>query len=233
MKNLLKTLTVSVAMMITAGVATSAVAAPAASHPTIRTMFGAKQPVAIEAASTALIVIDYQNEYFPGGKMPIPDGMKAMENTKRLISYADKHKIPVFHIQHVAPKGAPVFAEDGDTVKIHKDIQPGPNHTLLKKTSVSVWPTTDLDARLKAAKIKTLIITGLMTHACVAGAARDASPLGYNVIVASDASATRDIDSPTGGVIKHGDLHRAALTEIADTFGDVMTTEQIIKTKLN
>jgi nicotinamidase-related amidase len=98
----------------------------------------------------------------------------------------------------------------------------------LQKTSVSVFPTTDLDQRLKAAGIKTLIITGLMTHACVSGAARDAVPLGYGVIVAEDACATRDLDT-AGGVVPHRDLHRAALATIDDTFGDILTTEQVLK----
>lgn len=198
------------------------------SHPTIRTIAGAPAPVALQAASTALLVIDFQNEYFTG-KMPIPDGMAALNNAKRLIAFADQHKMPVFHVQHVTPAGTPIFAIDGDTVAIHKDIQPAAHHTLVQKSSVSVFPTTDIDARLKAAGIKTLIISGLMTHACVSGAARDASPAGYDVIVVSDASATRDIDAPGGGVIAHDVLHRTALTTVADTFGDVLSTAAVLE----
>jgi len=198
------------------------------SHPTIRTIAGAVAPVALQAAGTALLVIDFQNEYF-SGKMPIPDGVAALNNAKRLIAFADRHHMPVFHVQHVTPAGTPIFAVDGDTVAIHKDIQPAAHHRVVQKSSVSVFPTTDIDAQLKAAGIKTLIIAGLMTHACVAGAARDAVPAGYDVIVAADASATRDLDAPGGGVITHDVLHRGALTTIADTFGDVLDTAAILK----
>ncbi|WP_050476307.1 isochorismatase family protein [Herbaspirillum rhizosphaerae] len=197
-------------------------------HPTIRTIAGASAPVSLQAAGTALLVIDFQDEYFTG-KMPIPDGMAALNNAKRLIAFADQHKMPVFHVQHVTPAGTPVFAVDGATVAIHKDIQPAAHHALVQKSSVSVFPTTDIDARLKAAGIKTLIISGLMTHACVAGAARDAAPAGYDVIVVSDASATRDIDAPGGGVIAHDVLHRTALTTVADTFGDVLSTNAVLE----
>ncbi|MNL37277.1 Isochorismatase family protein YecD [compost metagenome] len=100
---------------------------------------------------------------------------------------------------------------------------------MVRKSSVSVFPTTDLDKQLKAAGVKTLVITGLMTHACVAGAARDAVPLGYEVIVAEDACATRDLDRADGSVVGHDSLHRAALASIDDTFGDVLTTEQVLK----
>ncbi|MBP0629102.1 MULTISPECIES: cysteine hydrolase family protein [unclassified Cupriavidus] len=196
-------------------------------HPTIRTLAGASAPTAIAAASTALLVIDFQNEYFDG-MLPIPDGAAALGNARRLVAHADAAGIPVFHVQHLAPADSPVFAEQGASAEFHQDLRPAGHHTVVRKTSVSVFPTTDLDQRLKAAGIKTLVITGLMTHACVAGAARDAVPLGYGVIVAEDACATRDLDRP-GGVVRHRDLHQAALASIEDTFGDVLTTEQVLK----
>lgn len=202
------------------------------SHPTIRTIAGASAPVALQAGSTALLIIDFQNEYFTG-KMPIPDGMTALANARRLIAFADRHNMPVFHVQHVTPAGSPIFATDGHTVAIHPAIQPEAHHTVLQKSSVSVFPTTDIDTRLKSAGVKTLVIAGLMTHACVAGAARDAVPAGYEVIVAADASATRDIDAPGGGLIDHNVLHRTALTTIADTFGDVLTTNAILELQVH
>ncbi|MEM4989193.1 cysteine hydrolase family protein [Collimonas sp. H4R21] len=197
-------------------------------HPTIRAIAGATAPAKIEAASTALLVIDFQNEYF-SGKMPIPDGARALGNAQRLTAFADQAGIPVFHVQHVTPAGTPIFAEGGTTVQFHDGLQPAAHHTVLQKSSVSVFPTTDIDSRLKAAGIKTLIISGLMTHACVAGAARDAVPLGYQVLVAEDACATRDLDTADGAVLPHAALHRASLATIADTFGDIMTTAQILQ----
>jgi len=202
--------------------------AMADSHPTIRAMSGATPADHLPAGKSALVVIDFQNEYF-SGRMPIPDGAAALAKTRELISFADSHKIPVYHVQHAAPAGSPVFAIDGETVKFHQDMQPRPQDVVLQKTTVSVFASTDLDERLKKAGINTLIISGLMTHACVAGAARDAAPLGYNVIVASDASATRAITRVNGSSIDKDSLHQAALAEVEDTFGDVMTTEQIVK----
>jgi nicotinamidase-related amidase len=197
-------------------------------HPTIRAMSGATPTSQLPVGKTALLVIDFQNEYFTG-KMPIPEGAAALANTRKLIAFADDHKMPVFHVQHIAPAGSAVFAKDGETVKFHPDMQPRAQDVVLQKTTVSVFGSTDLDARLKRAGIENLIISGLMTHACVAGAARDAAPLGYNVLVASDASATRAITRVNGEAIDKDALHKAALAEVEDTFGDVMTTEQIIK----
>jgi nicotinamidase-related amidase len=214
--------------------ASAAMAEPAdqTPHPTIRAMSGATQIDHLDPKTTALVVIDFQNEYFTG-RMPIPDGVQAMNNARELIKFADKAKIPVFQVQHVAPAGSALFALDGETVKFHPLMQPRAHDKVLQKTSVSVFASTDLDQQLKQAGIKTVIFAGLMTHACVAGGARDAAPMGYNVVVASDASATRAITRVNGETIDKDSLHRAALAEIEDTFGNVMTTRQIVQLPLN
>ncbi|MBZ7924423.1 isochorismatase family protein [Ensifer adhaerens] len=196
-------------------------------HPTIRTIAGAPAPESLDPKTTALLAIDFQNEYFVG-RMPIPDGEKALANAKRLIARADAERMKVYHVKHVTPAGSPVFAEDSETSSIHRDIQPAAGHSVVCKSSVSVFASTDLGVRLKQEGVETLVITGLMTHACVAGAARDAVPLGFNVIVASDACATRDLDTGDGDVVPHAVLHRSSLATIDDTFGDILTTDQVL-----
>nr|WP_228124577.1 isochorismatase family protein [Glaciimonas soli] len=197
-------------------------------HPTIRAMSGAKEVSQLDPKATALVVIDFQNEYFSGGKMPIPDGLAAEKNAKRLLQFADKEKMPVFQVQHVTPAGSAVFAIDGKTVNFHAGMEPRSGDKLLKKDTVDVFASTDLEKQLKAGRIKTIIITGLMTHACVEAAARSAAAMGFNVIVASDASATRAITRVDGETVDAKALHRASLATIEDTFGDVMTTSKII-----
>jgi len=214
-----------------AAVAPVAAAEPA--HPTIRQMAGATPIDALQAGKTAVIVIDFQNEYFPGGRMVIPDGASALQNTRRLIQAADAKGIRVIHVQHVLPAGAPLFAEGGKTVQFHPDMQPRARDTVVQKDNVSVFAGASaavMDKTLKDAGIDTLIVTGLMTHVCVSGAARDAAaaPRGYRVIVSSDATATRDLELATGATINHKTLHAASLATLEDTYGDVMTTDAII-----
>ncbi|MGO1269724.1 MAG: cysteine hydrolase family protein, partial [Pseudomonas bubulae] len=195
--------------------ATSAIAAePAVNpNPTIRAMSGAVPIDRLDPASTALLVIDFQQEYFTG-RLPIPDGQKALNKARELIAFADKARIPVYQIQHIAPAGSAVFALDGEGVKFHPQMLPRAGDTVLQKTTVSVFGSTELDRLLKEKGIKTVIIAGLMTHACVAGGARDAAPLGYQVVVASDASATRSITRADGSSIDANSLHRAALASV-------------------
>lgn len=220
---------VSLSLAATAGGAVHA--AQDNPHPGIRAMLGAKPIERLDARTTALVIIDFQKEYF-SGRMPIPDGQRAMDNAQRLLAFADQHRMPVFQVQHVAPAGAAVFAVDGQTVAFQPGMAPRQQDVVLRKETVSVFASTDLDRRLKAMGVKTIVLAGLMTHACVAGAARDAVPLGYHVVVASDASATRDITRADGRTVGKDALHEAALAEIEDTFGDVMTTAAITQLPL-
>lgn len=214
------------------GVATaSAQPAAAPGHPTIRHMAGAAVVNTLPSGKTALLVIDVQNEYFAGGRMPIPDGEAALAQTRRLVDFADAHQIPVIHVQHVLPAGAPLFAEGSRTVQFHPQMQPRQGEQVIAKDNVSVFAGASgpvLEQALKAAGIDTLIIAGLQTHACVAGAARDAAPKGLTVIVSSDATASRDLDLHDGSRVGHASLHAAALASIEDTYGSVLSTDQIL-----
>jgi len=203
-------------------------AAGADPQQTIRALSGHRPPDHLDPKATAVVIIDFQKEFF-SGRLPIPDGKIAMKNARRLLHLASLRHMPVFIIRHVAPADSAVFAIDSEAVQFQPGIKPRRRDTILQKSTVSVFASTDLDQRLKAAHIRTVIIAGLTTHASVAGAARDAIPLGYHVIVASDASATRGIVRANGEKVDKDMLQRAALAEIEDSFGSVMTTSQIMR----
>ena len=196
-------------------------------NPTLRHILGASNPNMLPAQTTALLVIDFQDEYFTGA-LPIPNGAEVLRNAVSLVEHADRNGWTVVHVVHVAPASAPIFAIDGSTVGIHRAILPKPAHRLVEKETGSVFASTDLAASLKRDGITHVVICGLMTHACVAGAARDAAPAGFEVVVAADACATRDIVVDAQLRVSHDVLHRAALAEIADTFGAVMSTRDIL-----
>lgn len=194
---------------------------------TLRSILGAAAPVSLPARGTALLVIDFQNEYFTGS-LPIPDGASALQNARALVDHADRQGWPVVHVQHVEPADSPLFAADSPNADFHANLQPKPIHRVIKKCSVSVFASTDLAKTLKDDGITHLVICGLMTHACVAGAARDAVPAGFEVVVVADACATRDIMVDSALSVGHDTLHRSALAEIADAFGSAMSTSDVL-----
>ncbi|MQR00613.1 cysteine hydrolase family protein [Glaciimonas soli] len=198
------------------------------SHPTIRTIVGAPATTQLDPNTTALIVVDIQNEYF-SGMLPIPDGMTVLRQSNRLIALADRHNMAVFHIQHFAPASSPIFAEGSVMAEIHADVLRSPQHSLIKKGGPSSFAGTQLHAQLQARGIKTLIISGLMTNNCIAATTLDGAGLGYQNIVASDASATRDLDAGNGEVLNHKDIHRAILVGLSDAAAEVRTTDDILE----
>ena len=154
--------------------ATTQAAAAESSHSTIRHMAGAPAATSLDAAKTAVLVIDFQNEYFDakaaagfaGGRMVIPDGMAALRQTRRVVDFADANGIRVIHVQHVLPAGAPLFAEGSVNAAFHRDMQPRKGETVVQKDNVSVFAGASaavLDKALKDAGIDTLIVTGLQT----------------------------------------------------------------------
>lgn len=197
-------------------------------HPTLRTLGGAMNVQEIQAEKTALLVIDFQKEYFYGA-LPIPEGLAALMQANRLIQYADEKTIKVFHIKHVAPAGSAAFAEDSVMSEFHADILLRTEHKFVKKNLPSVFASTNIDEQLKQSGIHTLIICGLMTHMCVSAAAREAVPLGYEIIVAADACATRSVDLDDEETINYDILHKASLATLGDAFGAIMNTEEIIR----
>lgn len=226
----MKTLFASGTLALAMAISGSAIAEEhkAENAPTIRTMSGATATPQLTANQTAVIVIDIQNEYFAGGKMPIPDGMKALQNSKRLVEFAHKHGMLVFFVRHEGAADGPLFAKGSRFAEFHKDLQPGKNDRVITKATPSSFVGTDLKQQLDSLGIKQLIVTGLMTHMCVSSTARDAVPLGYSVIIPEDATATRDLATWDNKVVDHKVLQQSALTGVADVFAEIKTTDAVL-----
>ncbi|MDP5009428.1 MAG: cysteine hydrolase [Glaciimonas sp.] len=198
---------------------------------TIRSIVGATASTQINPKTTALIAIDIQNEYF-NGQLPIPDGLTVLRNTNRLISMADQHGMPVFHIQHITPVGSPIFAENSATAAIHPEVQRSAQHSVIAKGAPSAFAGTALHQQLQARGITTLIISGLMTHNCIAATVFDGAGLGYQNIVADDACATRDLPTADGSVINHKVLHQAVIAGLSDVAAEIRSTNDILELSL-
>jgi len=79
---------------------------------------------------------------------------------------------------------------------------------------------------LKDWGVERVVITGMMTHMCVDATARAASDLGFKVIVAEDACASRSLEFG-GTTIPADHVHKAFLSAL-ESYGDVMKSDEII-----
>lgn len=198
---------------------------------TLRQWAGLVPPESLDPAKTALILIDIQNDYFTPGKLPIPDGERVVDKAVQLRDWAAAAGIAVVHIRQVnANPASPMFAAGDSGSAIHPRLSPREGETVICKTLPSSFDKTELHGFLQARGVRTLVLAGLMTHMCVETTARAALPLGYGVVVASDACASRDLPAyDGGGVVPHSEVHRNALTALADRFADVMPTEAVTR----
>lgn len=112
------------------------------------------------------------------------------------------------------PDGESALCRAGETGSDFYGPQPLPGELVVKKTRYSGFVGTDLDARLRALGVDTLIAAGLTTECCIDSTVRDAFSLDYHVFVAADACAAyeRDIHAAS---LKVMDLNSAILTDTA------------------
>jgi nicotinamidase-related amidase len=176
-------------------------------------------------SASALVIIDAQNEYLDG-KLALPDVRPAVDALARLLAKARAAGAPVVHIQHKGRAGG-LFDLDARGGAIIDAAMPASGEHLVQKPLPNAFAQTGLDATLKKLGRTQLVIAGFMTHMCVSSTARAALDLGYKATVAADASATRDLPDPMGGVISAAALHRAVLAALADRFAIVAKVEEI------
>ena len=179
-------------------------------------------------ANTALILIDIQNDYFPGGKNELTGSLEAGRQAGCLLAYFRRARLlPVF-IQHLAIRlGATFFLPGTPGADIHSSVQPLPGETIIQKHYPNSFRETGLLDCLRQVQITRLVISGMMTHMCVEATTRAAFDLGFECLVAADACATKDLLFE-GKIIPADTVHRSFLAGLQGTYGKVMRVDELI-----
>ncbi len=177
--------------------------------------------------NTALLVIDIQNDYFPGGKMELVNPLDAAKKAYMFLQCFREHGGHHIHIQHIAIKpGATFFLPGERGTDIHDSVAHFEGEPIVYKHYPNSFRETSLLELLKGWGIERVVIAGMMTHMCVDATARAAADLGFQVIVAEDACATRDLKYGET-VIPAEHVHKAFLAALK-SYGQVIPSEQVI-----
>jgi nicotinamidase-related amidase len=112
----------------------------------------------------------------------------------RFLQFARQHKVPVIHLQLVAPPGDPRGASLPDELRFERGSRGvrmleevlAPSDVVIEKPKDSGFFQTNLDSVLKEMEIETTILTGMQAQICIQTTAADAFFRGYNVVVPSD-----------------------------------------------
>jgi nicotinamidase-related amidase len=176
----------------------------------------------------ALLLIDVQNDYFPGGKWPLSGIETAADNAARLLAAARAAGDIVVHVRHEFPTAdAPFFVPGSDGANIHPKVRSIESEPVVLKHQVNSFRETDLKEILDRHGVEEVVICGAMSHMCVDAGARAASDLGYQCVVIHDACATRDQEFE-GKVVPAADVHAAFMAALRFGYARLVSTEEYL-----
>lgn len=146
--------------------------------------------------SQVLLVIDVQNDYFPGGAFPLWNTQAVLKNTEEAIRKARGKGIPVLLVQHVANPAngpSPFFNAGTPGVEIHPAIRAAaPGAPIVVKRFADSFEQTELEATLARLSATELLVCGMMTQNCVTHTAISKAAEKYRVTILPDACTTVD-----------------------------------------
>lgn len=175
-----------------------------------------------------LIVVDLQNDYFPGGSMELVGIKEAAANAQILLREFRKAKLPVIHVQHIAARpGATFFLAETAGAEINQMVTPQEGEEVVVKNFPNSFRDTTLLEILKKSKTEKLLLCGAMSHMCIDATTRAAFDLGFNCTVAEDACATKDLIFK-GKTIKAPDVHASFMAALSAPYAKVLSTQEII-----
>jgi nicotinamidase-related amidase len=182
-------------------------------------------PVPSRLGLSVLVLIDIQNEYFDG-PLQLTGVGAAAEVAAGLLARARALGTPVVHVRHRGRAGG-AFDPEAPRGQIHASVAPLAGEAIVDKGLPNSFANTTLAEVLQGIGPRPLVVAGFMTHMCVSATVRSALDRGLSSTVAMDATATRDLPDPTGGVLPADTVHRAALAAIADRFATVVSAADI------
>ena len=177
--------------------------------------------------NNCLILIDLQNDYFPGGAMALVGIEEAAANALILLNEFRETKSPVIHVQHISARpGATFFLPETHGAKTNQMVTPIGDEPIVIKNFPNSFRSTSLLEILKKEKPDNLVICGAMSHMCIDATTRAAFDLGFNCIVAEDACATRDLIFKSL-TIKASDVHASFMAALSAPYAKVISTKEI------
>ena len=180
----------------------------------------------------ALILIDIQNDYFPGGSMELVGMERAADNARRLLDRFRRDRGILFHIRHLSVRpGSSFFVPGTEGAEINGKVAPDAGEAVIEKNYPNSFRETALLESLRAQDVDGLLICGAMSHMCVDATVRAAFDLGFTCMVAEDACATLNLTFKDK-TIHASDVHAAFMAALSGSYAEVCSTQTILENKV-
>jgi len=172
----------------------------------------------------ALIIVDMQNDFMPGGALPVPEADKIVDTVNAYIDHFVTRGALVVATRDWHPPNHISFAERGGPwpphcvqntwgAQFHPNLRLPESAIIVSKAflpdkeAYSGFDGTDLEFILRSRGIRRVFIAGVATDYCVRATALDAVRLGFETFLLVD--AVKGVDIPKGSIEK-------ALNEMLD-----------------
>jgi nicotinamidase-related amidase len=177
----------------------------------------------------ALIVVDVQRAFdeweAAGKRRNNPDAVARIVD---LLKSFRARGAPIFHIRHEGTKPTSSFRPESSGYAVKDEAREQRGEPVIIKRVNSAFIGTDLESRLRAAGIATLVICGATTNHCVETTTRMAGNLGFDARLVRDATWTFDRIGPDGDTHSAEEIHAMTLSNLNDEFARIVTTDEVI-----
>ena len=176
----------------------------------------------------ALIIIDVQKAIDDPSWGDDRNNPDCEANIARLLAHWRAHGWPIFHVRHLSREPQSTYRPGQPLCEFKDEVAPRAGERVIDKSTNSAFIGTTLERELRAAGIRRVVITGVVTNNSVEATARMSGNLGFDTIVVSDATATfgrRDYD---GHWRTSAEVHALSLANLSGEYATVVATVALL-----
>ncbi len=176
------------------------------------------------------MVVDVQEGFLDPNWGPTTNYPGCEDNVERLLRAWDEHGLPVVVVRHDSTKpDSPLNPEHPGNALVAPVAAARADLLVTKTVNSAFLGTPDLAQWLRAEGIDRVVVCGIQTNMCVETTARMGGNLGFDVVVALDATRTFDLAGPDGAVVDAATLMRVTATNLhGGGFARVSSTDDVI-----
>jgi nicotinamidase-related amidase len=171
--------------------------------------------------SRALLLVDIQRDYFPGGALELVGPDAAAASAGAVLERFRSGGEPIIHVRHAAPATARFLVRGTPGAEIDERVAPAAGEPVIVKEHPNAFRATSLEQLLREQGIDQLVVGGMMTSMCVDASVRAAADLGFEITLIGDACAAPALSR--GSVTVPGEqVHAAFLAALDGTYATVV-----------
>ncbi|WIB76697.1 cysteine hydrolase family protein [Curtobacterium sp. MCPF17_002] len=172
----------------------------------------------------ALLLVDIQRDYFPGGAFPLVEPVAAAAAARTVLDSFRASDELIVHVFHVSTDPAATFFLPGTPgIGFHPLVEPAAGETVLEKHHPNSFIDTGLQGVLDDAGVTDLVLVGMMSSMCIDSTTRAAHELGYTCTVVADACAAPDLRYGDT-VVPGASVHAAFMAALDGSFATVTSS---------